>query len=176
MAKAKILPDIADLDDLGGVKLNSYPIEDPDTDLDSKDWNEVAGNVSALTRTAPRAFVKISFNGTPDEEAIVDFESVWGDAIEPVLSRTSKGVFNLIFDTSVSDLLIESGSEVYSAYEEHDLAFRAAFISCNMTAAYIFNVQVTAGNEIDFSMNLWDGAGISVADPIDTTTVSIVVY
>lgn len=91
-----------------GVPFSDYaPVTDPTTDLSASAFNEIAADVAAMTRTAPRAIV--SWAGTtfsaPNSVAPLAHDSVWGTSVAPTILNSSDGFWEIQWPTTVTDEL-----------------------------------------------------------------------
>lgn len=138
------LPDIDSLDTLGGIKVNSHPVEDPTTDLDADQDNIARADVAGMTHTAFRAFVRFTAATTTGALIRVAHDATWGNSslVAPTLARSSTGTFTITYATTQTDELNES----------HTLNLRAAIanareathlVYCAPTSANVVTVRVT---------------------------------
>ena len=170
MTTTAILPDKPTLENLGNVKKNAYPVENPDIDLDALDWNETAANVVCLARTAINASVVIDFDGA-SIASVDSFYSVWGGTTNPTIATASTGIYTVTFDSSVSDPLIDSGDAQYTGYSNHSVALRWGIgsIYCSGSTFYVIMVARTAANVITFKV--YDSGNALIAPANSKVTI-----
>lgn len=96
------LPNKTTFNSLGG-ELNDYsPVTDPTTDLSAESSNETRSDVAAMTRTAIRAWVSFTYDGTVGNS---DFDAVYGNAqiYKPSVSPLNHGIYRVTFPETVVD-------------------------------------------------------------------------
>lgn len=103
------LPDIDDLDSLGGAKANAHPVEDPTTDLDAGDHNKIATNVAGATQVLPRAWIRLTMAASTGALVLLAHRSVWGNgvSVQPTLTFVSTGRVRIAWPQTVTDALNE---------------------------------------------------------------------
>lgn len=101
------LPDVDDLNTVGGAKSNYHAVEDPTTDEDAAHRNIAFANAVAMTQTLPRAWARITLAATTGAMVRVAHAAVWGNSlgVAPTPARTSTGLFTLTWPTTVVDPL-----------------------------------------------------------------------
>jgi hypothetical protein len=89
-----------------GMPVGDYLVEvtDPTTDQPASGAAQQACDTAAMTRTAPRAIVKFTTNGT-GVPTLVLHEAQWGIGTTPVVARTGVGMFTITWPVTVVDEL-----------------------------------------------------------------------
>lgn len=145
------LPDVDDIDTLGGSKTNFSEVEDPTTDLDAEEHNVAINDLAMLTHVSTRAWAKITLAATTGAMTLDDHDAMWGDTVgvAPVQARSSGGVYTLTYPTTVLDELGDS----------HTLNLRAAWVNVRSATRQRIQCQVTAANVITiYTYNSSDAA------------------
>lgn len=155
------LPDIDDLDALGGLKENDAAIEDRTREIDADDLNRIEANVAMATRTQPRCWARLTLSTTTGGMVLQSHMAVWGSASgdAPALVRSTTGVFTITWPTDVEDELGDT----------HTTNLRAAWASVEGATPYQHTETVTAANVV--TLRMFTAAG--VADDADTVTVDV---
>ena len=158
-----VLPDIDDVDSLGGQKQNQHPVEDPTTDLDAADHNAIVANVAAATHTNIRAWMRFTTAATTGALVLEDHDSVWGNAIgvAPTMARVSAGVFDITWPAAVVDELGVS----------HTPNFREPWVNVRGATLRQKQATVTAPNVVRVYTALANGT----ADDIVGSSVGVLV-
>lgn len=163
------LPNIQSYDNLGGELADYNPVTDPTTDLSAEASNEMRSDVSAMTRTATRAWVAFRVDGT---SAIVvdndDHDSVYGNAeiYKPVGVYNSTGNYTITFPASIVDARgVTQSLNLRQAWTCFDSISNHFLLS---------SARVTSANTVD--VFLYDFTGPNITDPPDPATDKIVLF
>lgn len=146
------------LSDLGGPFGNALPPEDPETQLDAKQYNLAALTVAQASRTAYRAIVEFITSATATVLPGADAVSVWGNATaqQPTIQRTASGVYLVTYPTSFVNELEET-EEVLFRFGHASIA-NPGFALVNSLLGNVITVQV-----FDTTWTLSDlGGGVPV--------------
>ena len=89
-----------------GMPVGDYLVEvtDPTVDQPAAGAAQQACDTAAMTRTAPRAIVKFTTNGT-GVPTLALHEAQWGIGSVPVVARTGVGVYTITWPVTVVDEL-----------------------------------------------------------------------
>lgn len=144
------LPDIADINELGGVLTNAWPVEDPTTDMDAGADNKSRSNVAMMSNTALRGWVR--FTAAASAGALIAHNAVWGNgvAVIPTLGRTGVGVATITFPTTVTDPLGVS----------HTVNIRAAWAN-SRGAGTFFQAECLPSSANVVTVYIATGAGVA---------------
>lgn len=145
-----LLPDSMTYQELGGSRRDYSAPENPETDYLAEEINAALHNVAVMSRTVPRAWVKLKI-GT--SYAIQDYESVW-KTNDPSYSvaRGGTGVYYINVPSSITD---EQGNS-----HAPNLRFATAtivsgdfgFVKCSVSGYTItLSTASTAGAASDLS-------------------------
>lgn len=101
------LPDIDSLSTLGGVKVNSYSVVDPTTDLDADEDNKARCDVAMMSRLAPRLWVQFTAAATTGAIVLQAWDAAWKaqTTTAPVIVREALGEFSITMPSTVLDEL-----------------------------------------------------------------------
>lgn len=95
---------------LGGVKVNGKPSEDPETDVADDEWNRQIEDTAQCTQTVTRAWVRwltISGGSLPIAVPIstIVHDTNWGSGASsrPVITKTATGRYTVTFPTTQTD-------------------------------------------------------------------------
>lgn len=165
------LPDIDDLDSLGGALQDLSPVTDPSTDRSATGANPAYTDTAAMTATAIRAWVSLSINGTTP--TLVAHNSVWGNslAVQPTLAYTSStGIFSITWPAIVADA-IPNGLPGYNA-AGHTLNLRDGWANAQSVTFWHTQILIHAANVA--YLYLFNSSG-SLANPGSATTFGVFV-
>lgn len=141
----KILPELITVGDLGGIKKDIFPMEDPETELNANEHNLLVGNLVSATNVVPKLIIagKI-INATPTIEIT---KQQWGATPSPVFARVSQGVFSLTLPLSCGDLLKATGDDEYQN-PDHSIIYSFANVQISNLADYtlIYTQHSLTGN------------------------------
>lgn len=146
------LPEIDDLDTVGGEKEDYEPVEDPVTDLAAAHWNLVAMNATMVTQTATRAIRRfVGHATTPAEPSSNPQFAVWGNGVSvlPTVAKGGTGIYDITWPTSVTDPLGVS----------HTVNFVDGTWNVNGSTAYTCTLTVTSPNVV--RLRVFDMAGVA---------------
>jgi hypothetical protein len=110
------LPDTSDFTtDYGAPYKDAHPVDDPETDVSADALNQLFADCAAMTRTAPRAWVKFTgatYTSGTMSISVADHDALWGDGndVKPTVAQTSAGSYVITWPTSVTDRLGASHS------------------------------------------------------------------
>jgi hypothetical protein len=158
------LPDIDDVNSLGGILQDETDITDPLTQISADFDNKKRANVAMMTHTSIRAMRSFVAGSPPtDPLTLLVHDAQWGNdaAVKPSLTRNGVGDYTVTWPTDVDDELNES----------HTLNFRRAFAAVDGATAYITTATVTSANVVQ--VRIFDAAG-AAADPASPVTVYVV--
>jgi len=149
------LPDRDDYPSLGGEIQDYQPAEDGSTDLPAADDDQSRCNVAALTRTAARAYVAFTTNGTTC--TVTDCDGVWpggtlGGPNQPTVTRTGAGAYLVTWPTTITD---ERGVT-------HNLNLRRGWSNVEQVG---FVSGTLAASPNTLSVAVWSLSGGAAADP-----------
>lgn len=144
------LPNKNDYDTLGGEKDNYEEVTDPSTDLSAEASNETRADVAAMTRTAIRAWVGFTVNGTDVEVSNTDFDAVYGNAIayKPTGVRNGVGDYTFTFPEEIEDA---RGNTI-------SLNLQCGFGNCEEPGFVVNIVKLTANTFRVYNYSISDGA------------------
>lgn len=154
------LPDIDDIDTVGGEKENLHPVANPLTDEDAAHRNIAFADAVMATRTLTRSWAKIvTVNGAAP--TLSAHNAVWGNSVPvaPTPARTGEGVVTLTYPATVTDDLGET----------HSVNFRGAWAEDENSTDTRAKAKVTAPNVITVYTFTTAGA----ADDNPGTTVHV---
>jgi hypothetical protein len=105
------LPNSSSINAYGsGVLVDAVPLVDPTSELGAAALNPLRNDVSAMTATSPRLiFQYLGTSGTPAVASSATWtagnDSHWGNAfaVQPVMARTSTGIYTVQLPSTVSD-------------------------------------------------------------------------
>ena len=157
-----LLPDVADLDTVGGTFVNADAVIDPTTDMDAAFQNRLTAQVAMLSHTAPRAMCRCTVFGGVITRA--DHDAVWGStsAVAPTVARSGAGVYTITWAASYDDL--------QSTPEAHTTALRFALVTAYgpITPA-IANAYLSTSRVV--TVNVYDVTGAAIDIPQFTVVV-----
>lgn len=101
------LPEKNSFNNLGGELQDYSPVTDPTTDLSAAADNETRADVAAMTRTATRAWVAFTVNGSVINVAGTDYDAVYGNDVinKPTIVKNSPGDYTITFPVQITDAL-----------------------------------------------------------------------
>jgi hypothetical protein len=91
-------------DQLGPQLRNTYPVENPETDIGAETWNPLMHQVSGMNLVVPRVALVAAWGGAAFDLATQ--AEAWnpkGDQAHPVLGRTSTGDYTYTFAATYKD-------------------------------------------------------------------------
>ena len=151
------LPDVDDLDTLGGAFADYDNVEDPTTDLGAAFYNKNNANTAMMTQTAARAICTFVGGAVPaDPGSGFVHAAVWGGSapVKPVVANTGTGVYTVTWPASVNDELAVS----------HTVNLRRGHTAVEGGTPYITTTEITSANVatvriFDATGTLSNGAG-----------------
>jgi hypothetical protein len=156
------LPEKLSYDSLGGEKSDYSAIVDSSTDRSAVEVNAAYAAVAMMSRTAPRALVRMTVSTS--DPVIASWESVWkaGTATAPTLVRSGAGVYSITFPSSVLD---EQGNS-------HSLNFFGAQVSSeDFTTAWLLAAYATSANSITVYVKNTSGVAADPSSIVLFTTI-----
>jgi len=144
------LPDVDDLDALGGAFSDYDNVEDPTTDLGAAFYNKNNANTAMLTQTAPRAFCTFVGGAVPaDPGTGFVHAAVWGGAapVKPTVTNIGVGEYEIDWPASVNDELAVA----------HTVNLRRGITSVEGGTPYITTTTITAANQA--TVRIFDATG-----------------
>lgn len=148
-------------DALGPQLRNTYPVENPETDIGAESFNADFHQVSGMNLIVPRAALVARWNGSTFD--IFHQEEAWNPRHaqpHPVLERTVTGHYTYTFASSYEDEEGVSVPTVLVAARAFDLAGTAVFANRVEAHAWIDNV-----NPLIVHVQLWRSASGAADDP-----------
>ena len=140
------LPDSADVDTYGGLKVNHAPVVDSSKQESASNRNSYVADVAAMTHTIVRAMC------TFDPGASVA-DAVWGSSapVKPVVTRDGTGDYDITWPTTVDDELGETFTVNIRRCMVNVEGTTAVFATATATAANVVNVRMfdAAGSATD---------------------------
>lgn len=136
MTVNKIIPEPVTLSDLGGIKKDAYPVENPETDLQATNWNATIANVASMSIMCPKAVCVVKPNGT--SPTVDSYKAVWGSGIgsSPDVTHKSTGFYEIKFPATVSDALRDTGDSEYTN-ATHTVSLTWAVVTPSMGTSFI---------------------------------------
>lgn len=157
------LPNKQSYANLGGELRDYSPVTDPSTDLSAEASNELRADNAAMTRTAVKAIVKFTTDGTTVTVDNLDHDAVYGNAslYKPTGVRNSAGDFTITFPSSVSD----------ARSKTQTINFFAAWANCeSLSDAVVAKAKLVGANSV--RITVLDSSG-----PVDpSSTDKIIVF
>ncbi len=105
------LPNSSSINNYGsGVLVDAVPLVDPTSEMGAASLNPLRNDVAAMTTTSPRLIFQ--YKGTTGTPAVATSatwtagnDSHWGNAfaVQPVMARTSTGIYTVQLPSTVSD-------------------------------------------------------------------------
>lgn len=149
------LPEKNSYDALGGEMENYQATENPVTDLDAEQSNEMRADLAAMTRTATRSAVKFTIAASAVVISNSDYDAVWGNDIsyKPVGTYNSTGNFTITYPAQVVDV------------RGHTKNINFGFVWCNIGSAthngHIAKARVSGPNTIVVLVEDSSGAAVN---------------
>ena len=155
-------PDSLSYSDLGGTKLEYSAPVDTSTDRSAEEVNAAFAAVAAMTRTAPKAWLKFAVSGA-GALTLVDWDAVWkaSTVTPPVLTLVTTGKILITLPATVLD---EQG-------ESHSLNLKAAFASIEASTdtfsgvIYCLEPKILTANTV----RLWVASSTVAFTPVNTS-------
>jgi hypothetical protein len=91
---------------LGPKIVNTYPVENPSTDIGAETWNPSFAALAGLNLVASRALFVGKWAGSGQNFTIAEQEEAWNDDHDqshPTIARTSTGLYSYTFASSYLD-------------------------------------------------------------------------
>lgn len=151
------LPEVDAITTYGGIKTSLAPPTDPRTDRSAEECTIAYADIAAMTHTVRRCWARVTTAASTGAMVLVDHNAVWGTGTAPTLSRSSAGVFDIQWPTTVSDALSES----------HTTNLRAAE-SPQVEGATDYHAQATLTDGRTMRLYVFDMAGVA-SDAVGTT-------
>lgn len=105
------LPDSATLSDTyGGPYTNADPVQDPTTEVNDDEFNEMLADTAACTRMVERAWVcffGLTYTSGSQSIPVEDHDAVWGasGAVTPTIVQNPAGTYTITWPATVDDEL-----------------------------------------------------------------------
>lgn len=156
------LPDIADVDTYGGLKVNHAPLVDSSKQETANNRNEYVADVAALTNTGLRGWCAFDPGASVGDPATNVHGAMWGSAapVKPTPSKNSTGNYTITWPTTVTDAL----------GVVHTTNIRRAL--WNVEGTTFVHVQVTPATANTVTVLMFDAAG-SATDGGASTIVTV---
>lgn len=161
------LPNKQSYNSLGGELADYSPVTDPTTDLSAEASNEMRSDVSAMTRTAVRAWVSFEIAGSSCVVSNGDFDAVYGNAqiYKPTVAYDAVGSFTVTFPSSVVDARGNT--------QAINLAVGWANVDCNNDQGWVATCNRLSANV--FKVYLWSIVDQALKDLDGGDTVTLFV-
>lgn len=143
------LPDTADVDTYGGLKVNHAPVVDSSKQEAADDRNKYVADVAAMTHTLVRAMCTFDPGATVADPATNIHDAVWGSSApyKPTPSRSSAGVYVVTWPTTTTDAIGAT----------HTTNIRRCLVNVEGTTAIFATATPTTANTV--TVRLFDAAG-----------------
>jgi len=146
------LPNSSSINAYGsGVLVDAVPLVDPTSEIGASALNPLRNDVSAMTATSPRLIFQ--YKGTSGTPAVTTSatwtagnDSHWGNAfaVQPVMARTSTGIYTVQLPASVSDQIGNTNLVNIRFAECHmidDAGGSPASVICTVTSSSTFRIK-----------------------------------
>lgn len=158
-------PDDDTIDTYGGALVDAQPVEDPTTDRPANGMNAGLASAAAMTRTAPRAWVRFVTDGTTPTLAVSNNgNAAWGNdpGVRATPTRIGAGHFRLTWPATITDALGAS----------HTINIRSAKVTVEGSTLCFAQPSGMSANVVDIFT--WNAAG--TANDIVGTTLRVDVW
>lgn len=158
-----IAPELPSLDTFGGTFSDASSVVDPATELAATHYNALVAHLVAISKTAPKAWVRVTISGgTP---TIADHSAVWGDtnAVVPALTDNAAGDVTITWAASYDDL-----RESPETPESHAVSIRAAQLSCKAATAINLSTSYDLVSAVAVRCKFYDKTDV-LTDPGEFT-------
>ena len=148
------------LSDYGAPFRDALPVEDPQTQVSSDQFNRLTLDVAEMTRTTWRAIVVFQPSASADPTLFVA-SSMWGNttAYEPVVRRMRSGIYVAAYPNAFTDELGQT----------EPVSFQFALASIDGLTPGFVRASVTHGNAAN--VFLFDGTWALADLPAVTVTL-----
>lgn len=147
------LPDSADVDTYGGLKVNHAPVVDSSKQESASNRNSYVADVAAMTHTIVRAMCTFDPGASVADPPVNIHDAVWGSSapVKPVVTRDGTGDYDITWPTTVDDELGETFTVNIRRCMVNVEGTTAVFATATATAANVVNVRMfdAAGSATD---------------------------
>lgn len=152
-----LAPDIPSNATFGAPYQNADTVVDPTTEVESDYINRLIAQVTMLSHTAPKAWVRCTVSGLV--VSVADHDAVWGNtpAVAPTVARIGTGHFSVTWATAYDDL--------QATPESHSVSIRAVNVAVGGAggATLLWDYVITGANSVEIYTKSTGGVATSPA-------------